>query len=524
VNNPNAVLLYQIKNARKIKDARDDLTKYDFGATAEGTDVLRIKLEAGAQGEDGLYAEPDLDRFIECLASPVLVPIRSDAVSKLTDWAASNGTVLSNGPFYLKSFNYKELTSPNSESKIIRLERNKYYRRNLETDPVDTYVKPYGITINLDTRGTDYSSAAAMALAEYGSGVRQFISYLPLDQREAYKDAVDRYDSLFTHSYYFNTKDGIFANKAVRQALSLAIDRTALVNELVFAKPATSIVNGPITGTNTETFVASSADLPKAKQLLQGVSLESKSFNITVKKGDEVALKVAKFCENVWEKELGFSVTVQELGAVAYQENYYDGVHDMYTQCLDANGEDATFVHEYQKTNKDGKPVYMDPEGKEVIEYVDGCVPVMIRDLYTAEGFDIIAVDLCQSTTDPFTVLAPFSKYFSGGSLDLSQEIKEYEPILPTTSYNNDAYDALIEAAFATTDETVRAEKLAEAEKLLMEELPVMPLFTFESVSMLSSKVKKVTVGFGGSMNFANARFKSYVDPDTTAKKEEEEV
>ena len=509
VNNQSAVLLYQIKNARAIKDARDDLTKYDFGATAEGTDILRIKLEPGAKGEDGLYGEPNLDAFLENLASPVLVPVRSDAISKLTDWAASNATVVSNGPFYLKSFNYKEITNPNSEGKIIRVERNKYYRRNLETDPVDHYVTPYGITINLETRGTDYKNAAAMALAEYGAGAREFISYLPIDQRAEFADAVKTYDSLFTHTYYINTKNELLSDPNVRKALSMAINREKIVEELVFAKPATSIVNAPITGIETETSVSTTDELEAAKKLVAG---KTGSFNITVKKGDETSLKVAEICKEAWGK-LGFNVTINQLQAVAYQENFYDGVHDMFNACFEANGEDVRFVNEYQETDEEGNLLFEDEEKT---------IPKMKRDVYEAEGFDIIAIDLYQPTKDAFSVLAPFSKYFSGGAIDLSQAIGEYEPVLPTTSYNNDAYDKLIEEAYAETDPELRAAKLAEAEQMLMEDMPVMPIFTFVNVSMLSKKVKNVSVGFGGSMIFTKATYKSYVDPDTVAKKEEE--
>lgn len=509
-SNAGAVLLYQIKNARKIKDARDDLTKYDFGATAEGTDILKIALEPGAQGEDGLYAEPDLDLLMTNLASPMLVPVRSDALSKLTDWASSNATVVANGPFYLKSFNYKELTNALTESKVLRLERNKYYLRNDETDPVDKYVKPYGITINLSTYGTDYTTAEK-ALLEYGTGAREFISYLPLDQRAEFADQVKRYESIFTHTYYFNTKNPIFADAKVRQALSLAIDRTAIAEAIVFAKPATSVVNGNITGTSTQTSVASTANMQKAKELLSQVNLPGKSFKITVKKGDEVSKRTAELCKEAWE-ELGFSVTVYEIEAVAYQENYYDGVRDLFNQCFNENGDEVVFVYEYQETDQQGNLLFEDD---------DKLIPKMKREEFRKDGFDVIAIDLAQITTDPFSTLAPFSKYFSGGAIDLSEEITQYEPILPTTSYDNDAYDALIEAAYAAATPEERAAKLAEAEQMLMEDLPVMPIFTFENAVLCSSELKKVSFGFGGSVSFKATKYPDYVDPETIKKEEE---
>ena len=85
------------------------------------------------------------------------------------------------------------------------------------------------------------------------------------------------------------------SNPKVRQALSLAIDRTELVNRLIFAKPATSIVNAPITGVNTDTVISTTANMPEAKKLVEGMS---GSFNITVKKGKTKAINC-----HVWLKD-----------------------------------------------------------------------------------------------------------------------------------------------------------------------------------------------------------------------------
>ena len=174
---PAGVLLYDIKNAMKVANAEDDLTKYDLGANAVGTDILRIDFETVLL-EDGSYREPDLDLFFEKLASPMLVPVRSDAVAKYTDWASTSAAVIANGPFYLKTF-YTDNTVDVETEKVIRLERNKYYMRDTEVDPIDKYVKPYQIIFSIESNDyadTDdgkkgeliqaYDSASARALSK----------------------------------------------------------------------------------------------------------------------------------------------------------------------------------------------------------------------------------------------------------------------------------------------------------------------------------------------------------------------
>jgi ABC-type oligopeptide transport system substrate-binding subunit len=54
----------------------------------------------------------------------------------------------------------------------------------------------------------------------------------------------------------------------------------------------------------------------------------------------------------------------------------------------------------------------------------------------------------------------------------------------------NPAYDALMQKAARETDLRVRAETLADAERLLLQEEPVIPLLFYESKNMVSSRVK----------------------------------
>ena len=491
-----AVLLYDIKNAMKVANAQDNMTKFDLGANAVGTNVLRIDFET-EKLEDGTYKEPDLDNFLEKLASPMLVPIRSDAVAKLTDWGSTNATVLSSGPFYLKSF---------SPSGLIRLERNRYYLRDQELDPIDKYVKPYGIVITTAASDVDengkpinvHDSAAARALEEYKAGSVQYLSYIPLANRSEYADKVTLYDSAFTQAYCFNTENELFAKPEVRKALSLAIDREALAKSLIFAKPATSIVSDKAFETGyskkADTFnshttmsISSSANLEEAKKLLQSAGVTGGNFEITVKAGDENSKAGAEYCKQAWA-QLGFKVMIRELAAYSYEENFYDGIVDTFNECYKANGKDFAL-------DMTGKSKYSGTKTE-------------------FKGYDVIAVDVYQNSTDAFTVLAPYSKYFSGGSIDLSTAQGDYEPVLPITGYDSEAYNNAINAAFKASTAAERAQHLHEAETILMNDLPVMPLYTTQIPVTYISDLKNITYGYAGEPVFTNLKYKNYVETE----------
>ncbi len=522
VTSPAASLLYDIKNAQAIKNADESasedgfMTKHDLGATATATDIIRIDFEPKKDAE-GKFVEPDLDAFFEKLASPMLVPVRSDCVSKLTDWASNNGTVYANGPFFLKTFYY----NTEGYDDQIHLERNKYYMRDEEVDPIDSYVKPYGFLISCakadvvrDEQGKivetlkSYSSAAERALARYNEGLVSLLGYLPLSERNNYKDQVKTYDTLFTHSYYFNTKNPLFEKAEVRQALSMALDRTELANRIVFASAATSVVN-PLAFANgysgktsfsagSSSPIKETAEFDAAKDLLKQAGVTSGSFTITVKSGDEVALASAEYCKEVWGK-LGFTVTIRELECLTYNENDYSGILDLYKECFYANGEDYVI----DTANKLNLSI---PESYKV--KIDGV------DTGKVEGYDVIAVDLYQSSTSAFSTLAQYSKYFSGGAIDLSKAQDAYQPVAPLTSYDNEQYNEYIQKAYDATDAATRNEYLYKAEELLMTEVPVMPLFTQQTSVLIKSNLKGVNFSFGGTPIFTKVTDKDYKEED----------
>ena len=504
-----AALLYDIKNAREIKTAEGKSTKYDLAVYAVDTRVLHVTLQ-GQKKSDGSYAKPDVDLFKAKLASPLLVPVRSDKVSKLTYWATSNETVPSCGPFYLRTYNQQDNTRTRKGAEII-LQRNKYYLRDEEYDPIDKYVKPYQLVLNYSigkyipaseadnttTLGTAvFDASDEQALYYYRNGKMDYLSYVPLEERANYASQATVRTMPFTHAYLFNTEHPLLRQTAVRQALSMAIDRTALANKLVFAKAAVSIVSPVVTekGETGDAFidhltngVKDYGQLSEAKKMLSdaGIVPGDWSFTIAVKPGDAEAVATAKYCIEVWGAEgLGFNVTLYPTNKLRVQpfttDNDYDCKYDAYYECYKAGG--ASFnANTPSDTREDIEP-----------------------------GFDVIAIDVFSASTDAFTTLAPYSKYFSGMALDMTQETTDFEPALPLGGYDSTRYNYAVKSAFESAGLQTRANYLHAAEEQLMRDMPIMPLFYHQYSVMVSDGIENVSYGYGGAPRFTETEHKNY--------------
>ena len=92
----------------------------------------------------------------------------------------------------------------------------------------------------------------------------------------------------------------------------------------------------------------------------------------------------------------------------------------------------------------------------------------------------------------------------------------DYRPDLRhITGWQNDEYDELLEEAFEESDLGARSEILFEAEEILMEEMPVMPLVRYQNAYVVNKDLKKLENNYYGTMLFANAKLKhaeDYVD------------
>lgn len=437
-----AALLFDIKNAKAYKNG--DCSPDDVGLYPIDTKVLEI------------YFERDInyDLFIENLASPMLVPLREDILAKAEQWASNVAIMAGNGPFAVRSF---------VPGEKMALQRNGYYYRNVEKDADDKVVKPNRIYIDLSVDSDEQ-------LIAFNEGELFFNSEIDLASRETWASEVKTIDMQNVHTYYFNTTNELFAKAEVRQALSMALDREAIADIVVFANPATALITeGVFETTRKNSFrevggdlISKEGDVDGAKALLKKAGVTKGEFSITIRNND-VDNAIAKYAKGVWEK-LGFTVTIEKLsGKKSVTDNEYE-----------------VYIDEFEQAFKNGE-------------------------------FDVAGIDLQMLSTDAFSTLAGFAVGYSGTALDLADKEGGGWDLKPgITGYNSEKYNELIDKAYNELDRAKRSEYLHEAEELLLADMPVAPLVTLQNAYVSSKKLSKFDFDFYGCPIFTKVKLKNY--------------
>ncbi|MBQ8208519.1 MAG: peptide ABC transporter substrate-binding protein [Clostridia bacterium] len=388
----------------------------------------------------------DFKDFLYNLASPCLVPLRETAVDDNESWAKRPSTMVCSGPFILREVVY---------GSSLTLERNSYYLRDREKDSIKKYVTPYRIVV-------DYTKSAADQLAAYENGEISYVGNIALDSRAEYKDEAKVYNALSTLSCYFNLNNELFADVNTRKALSAAIDREAVADKLVFAEAAAALVPDGV----FEAKKANKSFRSVGGDYLETTAQASGSFSgeFTLSVADnEVHAAVAEMLKSAWES-LGFTVNIVKLGTSATD-------------------------------------VILPEETAPTKEFVNDDYHAALKN----GTFDVILADISALDTDAFSMLAPYASGYSGRNMTFS--VDSYEDAVNITGYQSEEYNALINSAFAEKNVSKRASILHDAEKMLMEDLPVCPI-VFTQKAVLMSGVKGVDVDYFGNNIFTEAKLK----------------
>ena len=488
-SNEAAALLYDIKNARAVKNGDSSIDTLGVYSV----DQLEVQIV--------FEQDIDINMFLYNLTSYALVPLREDIVAKNSDWAKKSATIVCSGPFIIRSTDYgmdPRIDEENINRELV-LERNSYYYRDKLEDDIDVSVSPYKIKVT-------YESTPEEQIDLYNGGTLFFLNYIALSRRAEMQSSVTLYDSASSHSYIFNTEalikkagseEGValFADARVRQALSCAVDRNAIAAQIVYAKPATGIVPHGVFETNTPNvqyrdtapaLINGSADLAKAQSLLAeaGVNPSEYTFEVSYRSGKEVHKAIADAVVSAWAG-LGFNVTAKEIAPIVNNDEYY-GEDPQQDICDDVFNETYFYRH---------------PESEKEIR-----------------SFEVLAVDLVAQSIDAFGVLAPFAVGFTGQGIDFSALNTEesldgdYEYDIPThiSGYNSEAYNAKIEEAFAQKDYTARYALLKEAEEILMNDMPVMPIIFNQQARLVSDELSKVKFDWLGFADFRDTMLDNF--------------
>lgn len=456
-----AALLFDIKNARAVIEG--DCSIDDLGISDPEQNVLEINFET----------KIDYDQFILNLTSPALVPLREDIVAKNVDWAKKPATTVCSGPFTLRSANYTE----GEES--LTLERNAYYFRDKKKDPIDKSVTPYRLIV-------DFSATDEELKSLYEAGELFYIGDIPLSMRADYADKATVTDEMSTHAYFLNEKalinnggegEYLFADANVRRALSLAIDREAIAQQVVFAKAATGLIPYGVFDSNSAKkqfrniggdLIATSANISAAQDMLakSGINASKYSFSITVRAESEVHMLIAEAVAAAWN-QLGFKVTVKALTAVK-NDDYNKLTQEIAEDILDDAFNEALYAGDYE----------------------------------------VAALDYVSASADAFAMLAPLAKAFAGQAIDMTT--LNYELMPHITGFDNEAYNALIESAFAEKNITARATILHEAEEMLVDEMPIIPIIFNQDAYLVRGELSKVDSSYYANRIFTKTKLKNY--------------
>lgn len=339
-----ADFLYEIKNAREVYTKQKDVSELGVKALDDKTLVFEL-------------AYP-VTYFPYLITHPMHFGYDREFSEKVG--VENIGTEaqysISNGPFYVDSWEHDNL---------LIFKKNPYYwnKDNIKIDQVNVYVIPNQATqVNLFLNGeldvVDFAYQRQSAIEAAG-----FASQVYNNGRTAYLN--------------YNEANQYLKNKHVRQAISSAIDRDAIVNGVLHVgSVADGLIPIGLAGDGKKTFreivgnnLPYSYNVDKAKELLaQGLSelgLTSPSdisITILASNTDEF-IAVSGAIQQLLQENLGIKVEVEttDSSALRTRRNAYE--YDVVLQSWGADWDDATnFLGGYEHDASANPAVFINGE------------------------------------------------------------------------------------------------------------------------------------------------------------------
>ena len=403
-------ILYPVKGAEAYNTGTG--TAEEVGVKAIDEKTLEVTLEAPTP------------YFLELTAFKTYFPINKAVAEANPTWYTEADSYVGNGAFTLSTWNH---------SGDIVLEKSETYwdAENVNIDTVNV-----AMVESETTQMTMYDAGEVDFLgAPYGT-----ISLDAIDRLKS-EDALNVTDQAGVYWYKFNTKDPVMQNENIRKALALAIDRKALVSNIVKGEqpPALGIVPDSVEGFGDDEGYFKDADFAEAKKYLAAglkelglaspADLEVKvSYNTS-----EAHASIAQFIQQGWSSELGITVKLDNA--------------------------------EWQ--------VYLDK--------------------LSNSDFQIGRLGWGADYNDAYSFLEMYNSATNGNN---------------QTGWSNEEYTKLVKASTTETDPAKRTEILLQAEAIIMEEMPVAPVYYNTNLFITHDNVENIEPDALGNINLKFADVK----------------
>ena len=308
-----------VVNAQEIYDGAKGMEELGITAPDENTLVITLKQPTPF--------------FLGILAMYTFCPTKQEIVeAQPQEWAQSATNYVSNGPFLMSEFNF-------GESVVLTKNPNYWNAAN----------------VSLEKLTFRYILDASTALSAFESGEVDGIRNVPpadLPRLKTESEALQIVPSFATTYYLYNYQNETLKDAKVRQALSLAIDRTAIIENVLqstdspafgLVAPGYSVDGVDYTEGRSSYGLSATANVEEARKLLaeagypdgQGFPKLRLSYY-----SDTIVKKVAEALQQMWKQNLGIDMEITSADWKVFYDNVQKGDYD-----IAAMGWAADYLH-----------------------------------------------------------------------------------------------------------------------------------------------------------------------------------
>lgn len=399
----NAPLFYPIKNAEKVK--KGELPVDQLGVTSQDDLTLVVQLEQPTP------------YFLDLLAFSTFFPVKHTLDETQPDWMMeASSRFVSNGPLVLKKWKHNQ--------EIVFEKSPQYWEAPcIEFDQVHVSMI------------ADENTAFNMYQNKELDVLGMVLSPIPTDalHRLYEQGKVKSQAASATTFVSFNTNKFPFTNKHIRKALSYAMDRSQIVQNVtqLGEQVATHMIPPNLALRESRSYFKDH-DLAKARQEL-ALGLQELGIHtfptVTLEySSNDINRKLAQVLQEQWKKTLGIDVEIRQ------------------------------------------------------------CEHKMLLDKLMNRTYDLATTFWFAQYRDPMSIFERFK---------FKKNAKNYP------DWENHEYIQLLEQSIYDADLEKRAETLARAEALLLDEMPLAPIYHWQTSFMMQDHIELKNFTSRGNLDYA---------------------